>query len=496
MAIPKGRFFYHSALACLFGHALAANAQQDPATPLGQAVEAAANNSALQTVTGDAVNQTCGELVPEYANTSDPRQPPTSAEEALFFRCSDMVGTALGLLGQPGIGTDLGWSNEQLAEGMQQLTGEEQVSKGRLATEGSNGQFANIGMRLDAIRAGARATAGGLNLAYNGAPVAGGNAGEDGTGWGWFLNGALGSGDRDSTQREDEYDYDSYGATLGFDYQFESGMVAGFALGYHDFEVDFANVGSFQSGPQLTNTQAGGGFDTDGYALSGYAIGHVGRFYIDGLVSVGQSDIDSERIVRYNGSASGQGTGQNLVVDRAMIGNTDSDTYTLGVSTGTSFDMGWADFSVDLGVSYLDVSIDGYTEKDVARGSDTNEFSGLNLAYDDQDFDSLQSSLGFQLSKAYSVSSGVLLPYLNAAWRHEFENDSSTMKARYAAQDSGQVFNLNVVTDDPDEDFYEVGLGLSAVFANNIQAFIDYRTTLDLDKVDAQLFTVGIRGSF
>jgi uncharacterized protein YhjY with autotransporter beta-barrel domain len=487
----KSKFLIFTCLSSLFS-----NVSLAQETALGQAVSAAPNSTALQVATGEAVQQTCLQLVPKYANSIDPTQPAKSGEEALFLRCSDMVGTALGLVGAPGIGTDLGWSNAQLAEGQQQLSGEEQLSKGRVATENSNGQYANIGMRLDAIRAGARATAGGLNVAMNGVPITGGNAGEDGTGWGWFFNGAVGNGDRDATTQEDKYDYDSYGATLGFDYQFQSGLVAGFALGYSDYDVEFKSVNSFQSGPQLTTTQSGGGFETDGYALSGYAIGNIGRFYIDGLLSYGMTDMQTERIVQYSGSQSGSGTGQGLVVDRSMLGETDSDTLTLGISTGTDFEFSLFDLGVSAGLSYLDVSVDGYTEKDRARGADTAQFSGLNLAYEDQDFDSLQSSLGFQLSKVFSISTGVIVPYFNADWRYEFKNDPVTTKARYAAQQTGQVFNLNIRSDDPDEDFFELGVGISAVFANNLQAFIDYRTTVDLDNVSAELITIGVRGSF
>jgi outer membrane lipase/esterase len=104
--------------------------------------------------------------------------------------------------------------------------------------------------------------------------------------------------------------------------------------------------------------------------------------------------------------------------------------------------------------------------------------------------------VGFQISKVFSTSSGVILPYVKAEWRHEFENEADTMQARYASQDIGQTFNLNVNTDDPDEDYFEVGLGVSAAFAQNIQAFIDYSTTLDLEDVSAELLTIGIRGQF
>lgn len=464
-------------------------------TTLGTAVAAAGNSSSLQVGTGDAVQKTCGALVGVYGRQTPPEDNP--AQAALFNRCGEMVQTANGLVGnEQSTANSLGWNNEQLAEGMQQLTGEEQVSTGRLATENSNGQFGNIGMRLDAIRAGARATAGGLNLVMNGAPAVGGNAGEDDSGWSWFLNGAIGTGNRDATSREDKFDYDSYGATLGFDYLLESDVVVGFAVGYTDYEVDFDDVSSFSPGTQLTNTQAGGSFDTDGYSLSGYAIGNIGRFYIDGLVSYGSNDYTNERIVQYTGSDDGTGRGKSLIVDRSMKGDTDGETVTVGTSTGTTFDLGFMDLSVDLGLSYLDVSVDSYTEQDRKRGADTAEFSGLNLAYEDQDFDSLQSILGVQFTKVFSTSFGVLVPFFDADWRHEFENDSTTVKARYASQDDGPTFQLNVDSDDPDEDYFELGVGVSAVFANNIQAFVNYSTTVDLENVDAELFTVGIRGTF
>jgi uncharacterized protein YhjY with autotransporter beta-barrel domain len=460
-----------------------------PGTELGNVVASSSNSTGLQVATADAIQNTCVGL--------GQRDSLSDGESALFTNCSDMVLTAFAL--DPNLSSDLslGWTSTQLAEGMQQLAGEEQTSTGRLATEASNGQYANLGMRLDAIRAGARATAGGINVAFNGAPLTGGNAGEDGTGWGWFLNGGFGTGDRDATVRENAYDYDSWGGTLGADYQFASGLVAGVALGYYDYQVDFDDVPSAESGQKLVNTQAGGGFDTDGYALSGYLIGNFGRFYVDGLVSYGSSDLENERIVRYRGnSEQGKGGAENRVVDRAMVGETDSDSLTVGVSTGTVFPFDWVDVSVDAGLSYLDVSVDGYTEKDLARGADTAEFSGLNLTYEDQDFDSLQSRIGLQLSRTFSFSGGVLLPYLSGAWRYEFKNDPTTVRARLAVQQEGQVFAINARSDEPDDSFFEIGVGVSAVFANNLQGFVEYRTVAGLDEISADLFSIGVRGAF
>ncbi|PLW68638.1 hypothetical protein C0039_11530 [Pseudohalioglobus lutimaris] len=472
-------------------HSQAQTQTQD--TTLGSVVAGADNSTDLQVGTGNVVQLTCGQMLDKYRPVAGDIRPAETAEEDLFFRCNEMVTTANALANNDGpTGNNLGWSSGQLAEAMQQLTGEEQVSKGSLASETSNGQFANIGMRLDAIRAGARSTAGGVNLAMNGTPVVGGNAGEegDGLGWGWFLNGAYGFGERDGTQVEDEYDYDSYGATLGFDYMFDSGLVAGVAAGYADYEVDFDNSRSSLAGNSLTSTVSGGGFELDGYSLSAYLIGNLGRFYVDGLVSYGSNDYETERVVRYQGAADGSGRGQNLDIDRTMSGKTDSDTLGLGLSTGTTFELGGFDLGVDLGLSYLDITVDGYTEKDSAVNG------GLNLAYGDQDIESLVSTLGAQLTRSFSTSSGVLVPYARADWHHEFKNDARMVDARYASQEVGQSFNLNVGSDDPDTDYFSVGLGVAAVFANNIQAFVDYRTTLGLEDVSANLFTIGVRGSF
>jgi len=261
-------------------------------------------------------------------------------------------------------------------------------------------------------------------------------------------------------------------------------------MGYSDYEVDFDNAKSSVADTNLTSTVSGGGFETEGYSLSGYLIANIGRFYVDGLASYGSNDFDTQRAINYLGSTDGSNRGQGLVVDRVMSGSTDSETIALGLSTGTSFEMGGFDLSVDLGLSYLDITVDGYTEKDSAVNG------GLNLAYEDQDIDSPQSTLGLQLSRVYSTDYGVIVPFIRGSWHHEFENDARLVEARYAAQETGESFALNVGSDKPDEDYYSLGLGVSTVFSNNIQAFFDYRTALGLENVTSNLFTVGIRGSF
>ena len=182
-------------------------------------------------------------------------------------------------------------------------------------------------------------------------------------------------------------------------------------------------------------------------------------------------------------------------VSRTMKGETDSETFAAGGSIGTDFDLGGAlTLYVDAGLHYLDIEVDAYEEIDPTTNG------GLNLGFMDQDIESLQSFLGGELTYAVSTDSGVIVPYFRAEWRHEFENDSEILQTYYAAYGEENAVAdgliLPVETEEPDEDFFELGLGVSAVFGNNIQAFFDYSTTVGLDDVEAHLFTVGVRGTF
>lgn len=469
-----------------------ADAAHAAETPLGSQVEASRAATDLRVSAADAVQATCGQLATgPFGLDGSANRPATSPLEDLFFRCNEMVHTANALIGgnlpsQNSTGLDA----TQLAEVMQQLAGEEQASKARLATETSNGQFANIGMRLDAIRRGARSTAGGLSLAMHGVPVVGGAAGDaaEGGGWSWFANGAYGTGDRDGTRRENGYDHDSYGGTLGVDYMLPSGVVVGAAVGYAQFEVDFDDV---DTPTPLTSPVSGGSIDVDGYSASVFAIGQAGPISVDALISYGENDYDTRRVVSYQADSDASGRANGLEVSRTMSGSTDGSHFAAGANGSIEWETGVVKYYLDAGLSYLDVEIDGYRESDPAPQG------GLNLDFEDQSFDSLQSSLGLQITRPFSTAGGVFVPYFRAEWRHEFRNDSEVLLARYAAaRDQGIDVPFRIATDDPDEDFGELSAGISAAFARNLQMFFDYRTTVALQDTTAHLFSVGIRGTF
>ncbi len=475
-------------IASLFLLAAGAHAQN---TPLGSVV-AAGGGSELQVQTGNSVQAVCTNLAGNgFGGVAGANRPPTSAQEDLFFRCNEMVHTANGLGNAGASANSLGLSAAELGRAMQQLAGEENGSKGRLATETSNGQFANIGMRLDALSRGARATATGLGTAGLPLDAVGGNAGDGpgGTGWGWFVTGAVGFGERDATAQEDEYDYDSNGATFGADYQFDGGLVLGTAVGLSRFDVDFTDL----SAGTLASTAAGGSIEVDGYSLSLFGLAQLGRrLTIDGVFVYGNNDYDSVRNVSYSAGAAATGRGAGLVVDRAILGTTDSNQYAAGVNLGTLFNWGATTLYLDGGFNWLDIEIDGYTEDDPAQNG------GLNLTFDEQNIESRQARLGLHLTRAFSGRSAVVSPFIQLDWRHEYENAALIQRANYANAFNTIDPNLDLVfqTDAPDEDFYEADIGVVFVLRNNFQLVLDYRTTIDLDLVDANLVSFTFRGAF
>lgn len=471
---------------CLLAGAVCA---QEAATPLGQAVSQGGGSS-LQVGTANSVQRVCRNLAQAGGLADLARAPseyqPASPREDLFLRCNEMVDTGLNVLGQAGLNS-MGWDGASLAAAMNQLGGEENGSKTRLATETSNGQFANIGLRLDALARGARATSGGLATAGRSLGTTGGNAGDrsDG-GWGWFANAAVGFGEREATLAENEYEFDSNGITVGADYLLGNGLVLGAAVGFADFDVDFASAASASA----VSTVSGGGIAVDGHSLSFFGLAQPGRVTIDGAVIVGRNDFETTRLVEYAAGPDATGRADGLAIDRSILGKTKSDQIAAGINVGTSFNWTATTLYVDAGLAYLDVDVNAYTEDDPAPNG------GLNLSFDEQNISSRQARLSAHVTRAFGTRNGVLSPFLQVEYRREFENDAQLHRARYAnALTSGADFDLAFATDAPDESFFETSLGLVLVLRNNFQFIVDYRTSVGLRFADASLMTFSFRGA-
>lgn len=390
----------------------------------------------------------------------------TAAQEDLFTQCSNML------------------ANPRAAgipETLEQITNEKANAAKTAGIETGTQQLANIGSRLAALRSGAKGldfgafslnvdgeNLSGRKLAALAAHASGGGASADASfgKWGFFLNGTVNFGDKDKTDNETGFDYSTTGLTAGADYRFSDNFIAGGAFGYATNDVDFDSKD--------------GGLETETWHIAAYATSYVTeRIYIDAIVEYGWNDYDSKRNIDYQITSSLDAVRRQA---RASFSGTQ-----FGASLGAGYDIneGPVAFGVYGKAAYLTVDVDDYRESNAG---------GLNLEMDGFDATSVTTTLGARVSRVFNTDTAVLVPQARVEWEHEYDNDASTLSARFAADPSGTTFLID--TDDPDRDYFRIGLGLSALFPQGVTTYLNYSTLLDKRDWTDHLIDAGVRWEF
>ncbi len=377
-----------------------------------------------------------------------------------------------------------------------QVAAEEAASQGTSSIETSNN---TIGARLAALRSGAL----GLSLrryalhidtpSLPGTLVASlvAQAADDRTELetapellgqlGFFATGSFLYGDKDETRSgtqndiiESGFDFDAFSATAGVDYRFSDHVILGIAFDYLSTDVD---LDAFS-----------GSVDAKGFRVSIYGTYYVSdAFYIDGIVGIGWNDYEIERNIRY--------VVDTTTVDQTARSDTNGNQISLSFGAGYDVNKGGLTFGPFARLSYIDVNIDAYRE-DI---DNTSPGFGWALEFDSQDVESLTIVLGVQASYAISMQRGVLQPHIRLEWEHEFKNDSRIITARFVNDPGGDPSTgggrtpTRFATDDPDRNFFNLGVGFAAIFAPGKSAFVNYDTVLGLRDVTAHTFTLGVR---
>ncbi|MEN8130590.1 MAG: autotransporter outer membrane beta-barrel domain-containing protein [Pseudomonadota bacterium] len=411
----------------------------------------------------------------------------SNPDEQLFRVCNAMIHTSNENQGSGATDNSLGISDAELLGALQDIAHEEAITQGTMATETSSAQQANIGVRISELLgrvpsvglAGVRYKIDGRQVKASSlgftAPqsVRGGAAGDTdtiGSKLGGFVNGVVGFGDKDQTDREDGFDFNTYGITAGVDYRFTNNFVLGLAGGYSNLDVDI----------ESTTGRSGGDVEADGYSFSVYGLYYLDEFYFNGVVSYGFNDYDTSR-----GVVIPSNNPSRDPIDATASATTDSDQISLAGTVGYEFSRDAMTFGPYLRGDYLDVDIDGYTESGAG---------GLNLVIDKQSLKSLTSALGGQLSYSLSQNFGIVVPHGRLEWIHEFEDASRSISARYLHNVNNTFWTAP--SDDPDRDYFTLGIGVSTVFRGGIQAFLDYQTLLAKQDINEHVFTLGGRYEF
>jgi outer membrane lipase/esterase len=498
--------YFISSVAAFCAASVHAQTQQQTGALTLFANNAASNSTDLQRVSAYAVQGMCTALALEGGLRL------TGSKGDLFQRCNEMVETARVFEGIPaGTGRTLGYTDRsQLLAAVQQVSGEELTAQGKLSTQVSAGQFANISGRLNALRLGGESSAARGHVAMLGEPMPNGLAMlDDAAGysslrpaagassdaevanpWGWFIESSYGFGDHDQTVNEDPFDYDSVSVSTGSDYNFGNGVI-GFSVGYDDYQADFDTATLVSGGDVKVEGVSGSLFG--GYFGSGWML--------NGIATYGQLSSDVNRRVVYD-SANATCV-PSCGAQRTVTGSPDGDYWALGATIGYAFNAGGWDITPTLSGSYRDVSIDGYDE------IDTFTDGGLALRYEEQTIKSTRSILGIALARPISRSFGVLVPSLRAEWHHEFEDDVRQVRAKYVLEDTLAVSGASapndfacaiscftMLSDQPDTDFGIASIGVSSVFAQRMQFYLIYEALISAENLTGNSIAVGLRGQF
>jgi outer membrane lipase/esterase len=270
--------------------------------------------------------------------------------------------------------------------------------------------------------------------------------------------------DKDPTRFESGFDRDTAGGTIGVDYLFRNGLVLGTAVSYaHEF-------GNYDG--------VGGGFDHDAYGILLYgSVVPLTGLFVDAVAGYTWKDYSFDRRVSVTTAA--------LSISGPTTGDTDGDEFKLGLNAGYDFVIGRFTVGPRVGVLYRETTIDGFRE---------SGRTGLELAYDNQNIQSLTTTAGVFGSVALSTGFGVIVPQATAEYVHEFLDDQRSVGFRFV-QDLGQR-RLLFQTDRPDRDYFNIGVGVSMVLPNGVQPFLNFRELLGYNDRSSHALTVGVRVPF
>ena len=96
-------------------------------------------------------------------------------------------------------------------------------------------------------------------------------------------------------------------------------------------------------------------------------------------------------------------------------------------------------------------------------------------------------------------SFGVIVPFLDLEFRNQFEDDARTIEAVFNGVSDvvdTSTARFEVQTDELDDQYFVIAVGVSAVLPGGFQGYLSYRTIEDLDFYSHNVFSGGIRYEF
>lgn len=290
-----------------------------------------------------------------------------------------------------------------------------------------------------------------------------------GDGLGFFASGLVESLNRDVTTFQNGYTSNILGIAAGADYRFSKKLVTGLALNYSNTDGDFRNNG----GNFSTNSFGGLLFAsylptdrtfmqvTGGYTRNNYLVTRAAS------ASIFDSTTLTTTLVSGPASSHSNGT-----------------VFHLGLLTGYDHPIGRFTIGPRAGVNYSNTKIGNFTE---------NGSTGIELKYDDQWINSLQSVLGVQGSAAFSTGIGILVSQVNADYIHEFANSQRFIHVQFAEDMQAAPTKFTFQNDVPVRNYFNLGTGFILVLPYGWQPFVNFRAMVGNSQFDNYAGTFGLR---
>jgi len=434
-----------------------------------------ANISSLspeQEQTSDAIDQLCPALA------ALPSRSP--GQEDLFQRCLELVDNA-------------GTNPADVQDALDQLPTDIGITLSEVGTTAVVAQNNNFEQRFRQVRTeqagGSRnrldigfwTPDGALPLSFLPAAVGddtesaeGADLGSDFSRLGFFATGQIGRGKVDQGQQSPEFEFDIGGLTAGVDYRFNDQWVGGLALGYSD------------NSAELSDDR--GELDSRALSLTAYATWYNEQsWYVDGTLLAGRSNNDLLRRIRYSIRAL---DGSLTQIDQRATASTDGSQIGATFALGKDWQKGPWSLSGYVRGAYTRVETDAYTERMLANLPG----QGLALAVDSRSTRSTTSVLGGRATYILSRDWGILMPTASLEWEHEYQDDPGRLTARFLFDPEGAA--LTQEGDDIDTDYFNVGIGLSALFPGGRSGFLTYEQLVGSDRLRQGILSLGVRIEF
>lgn len=356
-----------------------------------------------------------------------------------------------------------------------QLTPEQVMAQGTVPINMGALKMDNLLQRLTALRRGGSAFSVSLNsieqpikLANNNGKYAnwsatGGAAGDEPmeSPLGVFAQAKFSAGDVDTNPSQVGFGTHTYGVTLGADYRFTDKLVSGLAFTYNNMQANY--------------DQSRGNMDTNSFLGALYGSYYLPKdFYIDWLASYGDSQYDLTRQITY--------TGFNTKASSKPVAN----QYDAALSLGKEFNIDNWLLNPYLRAEYINLQVDSFRE----NGGD-----GWALDYGNQSMKSFVTSLGGQMSKAFSMPWGILTPGIRFEWDHQYKNNDRAITAQFLGAPTG-LGTFAIATASPDRNYFNLGGSVSATFAEGRSAFLRYETRLGQQDISNHIVELGVRVPF